>query len=226
MLDISDPSNPQEIYVNDTYPSGENSGYNGCWGVYPHTPSGRFYSSNIDGYFYVMAEETFTPADTMFAAIVVAETGSTVRVDISAVNTRTISQFRIPLAWSGTFEMSLDSASVAGLRTQSLDQVQRKGYNPGAKKAAYLLSSSDASGFFDIPPGSGPILSLYFSVPYGETGTGNRIRFEPFFGISSYLPEFVAPCITYPVDPFPVWSAWVNPVVSVSGGTLIMTRTT
>lgn len=200
VLDISDPSNPLELYINDTYPSGEGYGYEGCWGVYPHTPSGMFYASNMDGYFFLMTEETFTPADTLSADIVIATTGSTVRVDISAVNTRTVSQFRIPLAWSGTFEMTLDSASVVGLRTQELDRVLRKGYNPTAKKAAYTLSSSDDSGNFDIPPGTGPILSLYFSIPYGESGTGNRIRFEPYYAINDYEPEFITPCVTYPVD--------------------------
>ena len=49
VMDISDPANPVPVAQYDTYPHHDGDGYLGCWGIYPHSPSGYIYSSDMEG---------------------------------------------------------------------------------------------------------------------------------------------------------------------------------
>jgi choice-of-anchor B domain-containing protein len=49
VVDIADPANPQAIAQYDSYPLNDTSAFYGCWGVYPHSPSGYVYASNFEG---------------------------------------------------------------------------------------------------------------------------------------------------------------------------------
>lgn len=54
VLDMSNPASPVQIGKYDTYPAGESSAFQGCWGAYPYTQNGYIYGSNIGGGFFVV----------------------------------------------------------------------------------------------------------------------------------------------------------------------------
>jgi hypothetical protein len=53
LLDIANPTAPVEIAWYDTYPSDNNSNFNGCWGVYMF-PSGKIIASDRQTGLYVL----------------------------------------------------------------------------------------------------------------------------------------------------------------------------
>ncbi len=58
VLDISDPTNPQDLGFFDTFPtpSSDSANFNGAWGVYPFLPSGNILVSDIEFGLYVISE--------------------------------------------------------------------------------------------------------------------------------------------------------------------------
>ena len=53
LVDISNPAAPTEVAYYDTYPSGNDNSYNGCWGVYMF-PSGKIIASDRQTGLYVL----------------------------------------------------------------------------------------------------------------------------------------------------------------------------
>ncbi|MCI0450179.1 MAG: choice-of-anchor B family protein [Chlorobi bacterium] len=53
VLDISNPTSPQEIGWYDTYPSSNSSSFSGCWGVFMF-PSGKIIGSDMSGGLFVI----------------------------------------------------------------------------------------------------------------------------------------------------------------------------
>lgn len=53
ILNISNPSNPVEVAWYDTYPSSNNTNFNGCWGVYKFS-SGKIIGSDISNGLFVI----------------------------------------------------------------------------------------------------------------------------------------------------------------------------
>jgi hypothetical protein len=54
ILNVSNPVLPVQIGRYDTYPAGESSAFQGCWGAYPYTGNGYIYGSNLDGGLFVL----------------------------------------------------------------------------------------------------------------------------------------------------------------------------
>lgn len=57
VLDISNPNAPSERAFFDTYPSNDNTFFNGAWGVYPFLPSGTIVVSDIERGLFVLREQ-------------------------------------------------------------------------------------------------------------------------------------------------------------------------
>ncbi len=49
VLDVSTPTAPRQTGYFDTFPSEEDAGFHGAWGIYPFLPSGTLLVSSIDG---------------------------------------------------------------------------------------------------------------------------------------------------------------------------------
>ncbi|MEZ4687525.1 MAG: choice-of-anchor B family protein [Bacteroidia bacterium] len=49
VVDISAPWSPTAVAQYDTYLLNDTAAFHGCWGVYPHSPSGYIYASNFEG---------------------------------------------------------------------------------------------------------------------------------------------------------------------------------
>ncbi|WP_448568355.1 choice-of-anchor B family protein [Thalassotalea ganghwensis] len=58
ILDISDPSSPQEVGFFDTFPANDEPSFNGAWGVYPYLPSGNIIVSDINSGLYIVKDNT------------------------------------------------------------------------------------------------------------------------------------------------------------------------
>jgi choice-of-anchor B domain-containing protein len=58
VLDITDPSAPEEVGFFDTYPVSNNSGFNGAWGIYPFLPSGNILVSDINSGLFILQDQT------------------------------------------------------------------------------------------------------------------------------------------------------------------------
>ena len=62
ILDISDPTDPQDIGYFDTFPASDGNAFNGVWGVYPYLPSGLILASDITSGLYVLRDNTLNEA--------------------------------------------------------------------------------------------------------------------------------------------------------------------
>lgn len=58
VLDITDPANPVEVGMFDTFPVSDFSTFKGAWGVYPFLPSGNILISDVNSGLYVFADKT------------------------------------------------------------------------------------------------------------------------------------------------------------------------
>lgn len=54
VVDISVPDCPREAGVFDTYLPSENASFNGAWGAFPYTTTGKIYVSNDDGRLFIL----------------------------------------------------------------------------------------------------------------------------------------------------------------------------
>jgi hypothetical protein len=61
-LDVTNPTQPVQLGSYDTFPGADNI-FDGAWGVYPYTPSGTIYVSDISSGLYVLALEDGTCPD-------------------------------------------------------------------------------------------------------------------------------------------------------------------
>lgn len=53
-MDLSVPECPREVALFDTWLPSETPNFNGCWGAFPFTNSGKIYASNEDGKLYIL----------------------------------------------------------------------------------------------------------------------------------------------------------------------------
>ncbi|MBV2129412.1 choice-of-anchor B family protein [Arsukibacterium indicum] len=61
ILDITDPTAPQQAGFFDTFPASDSAAFNGLWGVYPYLPSGLILGSDINSGFYLFRDNTVSP---------------------------------------------------------------------------------------------------------------------------------------------------------------------
>ena len=57
LYDVSDPTMPRLLDEFDTAPTATGAGFDGAWGVYPFTPSGHIYVSDMAGGLFIFALE-------------------------------------------------------------------------------------------------------------------------------------------------------------------------
>ncbi len=196
VVDITTPETPVEIAQYDTHAS-ETPNFNGCWGVYPHTAGGLIYGSNMDGTLFILQENTVILSDTLRVEEVQAIGGTQVRVDIHVTNSLPLRKIVIPIGYAGDYNMTLDSVSTVGTRTDYFEGKQYSGSDLINSRFAYSLTSSNFGSSPDLDPGSGPVLSLYFQIPEGASGQTNPVSITPF---NTIVPSFTNRCIGYLPD--------------------------
>ena len=65
ILDISDPTAPEQVGFFDTYPDFNSSNFNGAWGVYPFLPSGNIIVSDRQRGLFVLKDNTLSGTTTV-----------------------------------------------------------------------------------------------------------------------------------------------------------------
>ncbi len=195
-VDISDKNNPVEIGSFDTFAS-ETPNFNGAWGVFPHTSTGRVYGSNMDGTLFILNKMEIALADTMWIDEVVGVPGGLVKVTVSVSNTLPLQKITIPINWAGPLNMTLNSVTRFGTRTDYFLEHDTVVYSPGIGKMAFTLSPSADGSQPDLPPGSGPVMALWFQIPPGAPDTINPVTLNTIITHDAVLSH---ECITYVPD--------------------------
>lgn len=113
VLDISDPTAPEEVGFFDTYPAFNSTNFNGAWGVYPFLPSGNILVSDIQRGLFVLKDNTLTKAT------VVAFSQSSYETEADTI-------FNLPVTKSGDSAMSVNYEVLSGSATSD-DVLQASG---------------------------------------------------------------------------------------------------
>jgi hypothetical protein len=93
------------------------------------------------------------------------EAGDKVVIPIYMANTAQVSEINFPFRYTNSEGVTLDSFSVAGLRTEYFDDVRFTSTDPNNQKYTIKMSSSALGYSSYLTPGSSPVLNLYFNVP-------------------------------------------------------------
>jgi len=125
-------------------------------------------------------------ADTLAASEVLLGDGyGPVEVRIDVTNFLTLKELRVPFSWEGDLNLEFDSFSVAGTRISHFNNVTALNYDPAHCRADLMLAAGTAA---PLTPGSGRVLSLWFTAPGGYSGT-TPIEFISY---GSHIPRFYA----------------------------------
>ncbi len=120
-----------------------------------------------------------------------------IRVDVRAENSIPIHALTVAFTYDGALDLALETASIAEARTTNFEYAHLVSFDPFAKSAAYLLQSSTTDSIpNELPPGSGVVLSLYFSAPPSAAGS-NPVSFT---SVNGYSPSFSTLCLDYAPD--------------------------
>ncbi len=137
-----------------------------------YDPENRFLESdktnNIGRKAITLCHNQFTipSGDSMWIADAQSAAGTAVKAQVGIHNERSIGGIAIPFSWSGQVGLTLDSATVAGTRAEGLATTTLIAFNPFSNSAAYALNFPDGV-FAGLPPGSGPVMNIFFSIPPG-----------------------------------------------------------
>ena len=190
IVDITDPTNPTEVALFDTWPT-ENPSFNGCWGVFPHTGNDLVYAANTDNVLIILSKRHVVLGDTMVVEHALGGAGNSVRVRVNATNSMLAPNYTVPFGWAGSMNLTFDSVSIAGTRADGFEVVDNVAFDPFGKRAAYQIIASISDPTAGLEPGTGPILDLFFTIPVSPGDTTNPIVLTSFSGVS---PEFGTQC--------------------------------
>jgi PKD repeat protein len=134
-------------------------------------------------------------ADSLIVRDTAGSAGSPVVVSLYAHNTVPLRQIIIPVEYSGTLDVTLDSFSTVGCRTDYFEVQQYIHYDANNKKVTIKLASSNSGTSPDLAPGTGEILKLHFTISSsGSTGDTAAVVVS---GYNTYLPQFISSYVDY-----------------------------
>ncbi len=127
--------------------------------------------------------------------------GSKVCVTISGYNTCPARYIKIPLEYSGPFDLDLDSVSIIGCRTEYFNEIDLVHDDSWVKRRTYALISSSDGSQPELPNGYGPLLKAYFTVDYGIPL--NDTNFILTDGYDSHMPTYSGEMLSYEIESLP-----------------------
>ncbi len=139
-------------------------------------------------------------ADTIRGDTVSTDPDTDVEFVVYANNSAPIQYLKIPMEFGNSFGMTYDSFSTVGCRTNYFARKEYLHYDIWFGYRLTLRLMTDATTQADLPPGEGPVVKLYFSVPAGATvGSSATIQLD---GYDSYLPFYYGEYADYGVPAF------------------------
>ncbi len=158
-------------------------------------------------------ERLLVVADTLISQSVSGGAGSQVAVEMYARNTRPVRQIVIPFSWNdGPLSLTFDSVSTNGLRTESFGTLSQVSVDPINHRAAYSLIKNVSGPL--LAPGTGPVLTLYFTINSGPSATPHPITMPSFNGLT---PLFATDIISFVPDTLSGEITLVSTCCSVAG---------
>ncbi|MFH2054747.1 MAG: C10 family peptidase [bacterium] len=160
--------NPQHTYQNP-----------GLYGVTLRLESGAITRERTRAdYLYVLADSITATASRL-------EPGGQFAVDVSATNLMPLTRILLPVTYAGDLELTYDSCSVLGCRTEQFQSVTESDLDPASRRLCLDLQAW-LSGYSQKPyldSGSGVIARLYFTVDSGALpGQLATIGFDGYDG--------------------------------------------
>ncbi len=126
-------------------------------------------------------------ADTMVIDETVGQAGQPVRVDVYGRNFLDLKDIMIPFTWDGALSLTYDSFSTAGCRTDYFDLKSQVNWDPFNNRATISLNCSNNGTQPYLTPGSGLLVSLYFSIPSSAGSGSSSVQLISY---NSYQPRF------------------------------------
>jgi PKD repeat protein len=134
-------------------------------------------------------------ADSLIAASAEGNRNATVEVPVYAHNFVPITTIKIPVEYSGDLDVTLDSFSTVGCRTEYFEQQSYLHFNPVGKQKTIKLVSSYSGTSPDLPAGEGVIANLCFTISASaEDGDTTLVEVD---GYNNFSPEFAGHFATY-----------------------------
>ena len=164
---------------------------------------GDIYSATKNQYIAVLADTVI--GDSLYPQ----DQYQSMEVVVSGTNTVPVTNIWLPVEYSGSLNLVLDSFSTVGCRTEYFENVQQTHYSPATKRTNFRLISSYYRTLPDLSPGEGPLLKLYFSMDGGAVldqqatisldGYSVTTEYLPWFdgAKAAYSPATVDGCIVY-----------------------------
>ncbi len=134
-------------------------------------------------------------ADTLASEDCMVVPDSSLEIVIYARNSAPINQIKIPVQYGGDLELSLDSFTTAGCRTDNFEYAERIQYSPVSRRSTFKLMSTVNGLGEELPPGAGPVLRLFFTAPPdAELGQLTSIDLQ---GYLSHQPFYFGSVLDY-----------------------------
>ena len=134
-------------------------------------------------------------ADTITAESSGGPADSTVELIISARNSAPLRELRIPVEYSGEADLTYDSCTTAGCRTDYFEIVEQMQYSPASKRTTFIMTTTSSGNQPDLGPGAGPILRLFFTVEGGAV-PGQSVPIE-LDGYDTFEPMYFSRLLDY-----------------------------
>jgi PKD repeat protein len=119
---------------------------------------------------------------------------SSFAMTIYARNTVQLRKIQIPITYAGPLNLSLDSFSTSGCRTDYMDEKTYAHLDPGEKQATLSFYNWSVNKP-ELEPGYGPVVKVYFTIPsYSPMDQPNPILIETY---SEYMPWYYGPILEF-----------------------------
>lgn len=137
-------------------------------------------------------------ADTIEADSINCSAGQKVVVTISTYNTVPARVIKIPIEYNGDLDLTLDSVSTVGCRTDYFEEVNEVHSDYWLKRKTYWLVSSSSGTSPELPNGDGPVLKLFLTVESGAAMGDETIIYVD--GYDSYMPGYSGSMLDYDIE--------------------------
>ncbi|SYZ73402.1 hypothetical protein TRIP_C21520 [Candidatus Zixiibacteriota bacterium] len=138
---------------------------------------------NVGGDSYHMTKSDYVSilADTVGATDVIGYPGKKFEVQINVTNNAPLERLIIPIDYSGSLDLHLDSFTTAGCRTDYFDSC-RSTYSDTANHLVEFLLAFSANVGDRLSPGMGPVMTLYITIPFSAVPGTSSIKMGGFEG--------------------------------------------